>query len=187
MDDNRILDNLEGLYPWIKSISHDSPMPAEIIFNKGSAPIYQEWLENLRIFYAIDQGNQVSLLFDHEIPDGYSINDIHRIAVENLARDVEYGLGRLNFDGGFGLMAGGDYEASSITLNNLWDSIADELQDDLLVGIPTKDLVMFCRYSDSDAISNLKETINEAFDTGENKLTKSIFRYHIQDGIWLVH
>ena len=69
--------------------------------------------------------------------------------------------------GGHGLIVGGDHEAGSICLPGIWDWLSEYLNDNLIVGIPAKDLVLIVPESDTDKISNLKIFVYEIFKTGE--------------------
>ena len=152
------------------------------MFHRDASPIYKDWLGNLKIFYAIDQGDSVSLIMQEELPEGYSVQDIHKISSQNLENNIEYHFNKLNFEGGYGLLADGDYEASSIILDNIWNWISDELEDDIIVGIPTKDLVMMTPLSDTNGIINLASAISDVFEDGDHLLSKSLFYYSKTDG-----
>lgn len=178
---NRILQNRDLIYPWVKTSIHP-PTEKKVVFHEDDSPIYKDWLGDLKIFYAIDEGDSVSFLKQEELPEGYSVQDIHKISSQNLENNIEYRFNKLNFEGGYGLLAGGDYEASSITLDNIWNWIADELEDDIIVGIPTKDLVMMTPLSDTNGIINLASAISDVFKDGDYLLSKSLFRYSKTDG-----
>ena len=143
---NRLLENINKVYPWVKC-KLDSNVDADINFDPNNQPVFKDWLGNLRVFYAIDFGDHVSIIFENDVPEYYSIDEIHKIAISNLERDIEFKLGKLNFEGGYGILAGGDYEASSIMIKKIWNQIGNELQEDLIVGIPAKDLVFFAKAS----------------------------------------
>ncbi len=184
---NRILENKDKIYPLIKAMGNDSDSKNEVVFSKEDTPINEKWLSNLNVFYVIDQEEQVSFIQQKELPKDLSLDDIHKIAIQNLERDIEYRLNKLNFEGGYGLLAGGDFEASSITLSSLWESIANTLEDDLIVGIPSKDLVLIVCLSDTDAIISLAQSVNDIFEDGEHLLSKSLFRYSKKSGQWSLH
>ncbi len=173
---NRVLDQKDHIYPWIKTTVYPTTKE-EIEFDAEDTAVNKDWLGGLKIFYVIDQDKNVSFILKKEIPEGYNIDDIHKIAIQNLENNIEYRFNKLNIEGGYGLLAGGDYEVSSITIPSIWDWIVDELKDDVIVGIPAKDLVFITPFSDTDGIINITKAVNEIFEDGEHLLSKSLFRY----------
>tara|TARA_R100001132_G_C3266891_1_gene89576 strand:- start:946 stop:1524 length:579 start_codon:yes stop_codon:yes gene_type:complete len=183
---NRLLENINKVYPWVKC-KLDSNVDADINFDPNNQPVFKDWLGNLRVFYAIDFGDHVSIIFENDVPEYYSIDEIHKIAISNLERDIEFKLGKLNFEGGYGILAGGDYEASSIMIKKIWNQIGNELQEDLIVGIPAKDLVFFAKASDLNAIFEIVNSIKEIFKSNENFLSKSLFIYKHKSKKWSLY
>jgi uncharacterized protein YtpQ (UPF0354 family) len=173
-----------GIYPWIKvalfdtddmnetNESDDAPV---FELNGEEAPICKTWLGDLLIFYVVDKGDSFQMLLQRDLPKDVTNDELHQLAIDNLASTVEYTLQETNF-GGYGLIAGGNHEAGAICLPEIWDWLTDELNDDLIVAIPAKDLVLITPESDTDKTSNLKIFVHEIFKTGDRLLTKNIFR-----------
>lgn len=157
----------DKIYPWIKVVyapdEEDISPTLEIELNgSDQEPVYQDWLGNLAIFYAVDEGEQFSLLFKEDLPDDLSIEELHDIATSNLDRDVEFTFNQTNF-GGYGLIAGGDHEAGSLCLGGIWEWCSEELNDSLVVAVAAKDMVMMVPASDNEKISELKTFVNQLF------------------------
>jgi uncharacterized protein YtpQ (UPF0354 family) len=176
------------IYPWVKVyFADDDPRntPNQIEVTGEDSPIIRKWLGDLRILYVADMGNSFQVVLERDLPKNMKTEELHQLAVDNLNRDIEFKLYDTNF-GGHGLIAGGDHEAGSICLPGMWDWLTEHLNDDLIVGIPAKDLVILVPESDSDKIVNLKIFVHEMFKNGERLLTKNIFRYDRQTKEWTI-
>lgn len=86
--------------------------------------------------------------------------------------------------GFYGLVAGGNHEAGAICLPGLWKQLAIEMNDNLVVAIPAKDLLLFSPESDAAGILRMKESTAEILAIGEKLLTKTIFKYHKETADW---
>lgn len=82
------------------------------------------------------------LTYDH-IPEDMSVETIESKAFENLHRDITYRMVESKESGVYGLAAGGDFEAEALCLPGIWEYCSEELKDDLLIAVPTKDMVLF--------------------------------------------
>ncbi len=179
----------DKIYPWIKVfwLGDDDPRntPIQIDLNADDSPIKKNWLGDLAILYVADMGNNFQVILNRDLPKDISEEQLHKIAIDNLNRDIEFKLHDTNF-GGYGLVAGGDHEAGSICLPEVWGWLSEHLNDNLIVAIPAKDIVMLVRESDVDKISNLKIFVHEIFKKGERLLTKNIFRFSKDSKKWTI-
>jgi uncharacterized protein YtpQ (UPF0354 family) len=178
----------EKIYPWVKvTFKNDVPEDTKSEFQLvgENAIVMREWLGDLIIIYVADMGNNFQVLFERDLPANVTEEEVHQLAIDNLSRDIEFKLHETNF-GGHGLIAGGDHEAGSICLPGIWEWLADHFNDNLIVGIPAKDLVFIVTETDTDKISNLKISIHEFFKKGERLLTRNIFRFDKETKEWTI-
>lgn len=183
-----IIDEIKDkVYPWIKVIYEPGEIVPdsihEIEFAKEDEPIIKRWLGNLAIFYAVDMGDNFSLIQARDLTEYWTIDRIHEVSLDNLQRDIEYKFTNTNF-GGHGLIAGGDHEAGSICLTNLWDWCAENVNDNLIVAIPAKGMVMMVPENDSEKIEKLKEMVTDIFEYGDRLLTKQLYNFDRQTSSW---
>jgi len=184
-----IVSHRGKIYPWIKVFwtADDDPRntPIKIEFKGDESPIKKNWLGDLAILYVADMGNSFQVLLERDLPKDVTREELHQLAVDNLSRDIEFKLLDTNF-GGHGLIAGGDHEAGSICVPHLWDWLAEHLNDNLIVGIPAKDLVLMVPESEEDKVTNLKIFVHEIFKGGERLLTRNIFRFDREAKEWTI-
>ena len=186
MNFNEIKDKI---YPWIKVVYESGEAiqnsTKEIETTKDQQPLMQPWLGNLAIFYAFDEGNHFQLLQKKDLPIDLTIEELHSISINNLQRDIEYQFMETGF-GGYGLVAGGDHEAGALCLENIWAWCAEQIQSDLIVAIPAKDLILMVDAKDTEKTEALKSFVEKIFTTGERLLTKQLYHYSKTTGKWTV-
>ena len=178
----------DKIYPWVKvTFIDDDPNDnsTQLSLTGDDSPIFKNWLGDLAIFYVADTGDNFQILLERDLPVDVTKEALHQLAVENLNTDIEFKLHDTNF-GGHGLIAGGDHEAGSICLPEMWDWLTNHLSDNLIVGIPSKDLLIIVPESDNNKISNLKIFVHDIFKNGERLLTRNIFRYDREAKEWTI-
>lgn len=180
----------DKIYPWIKVVFEPSEKvpnsTQEIELKDEEQPIMQNWLGNLAIFYAVDEGDLYRLILQRDLPQNISIDELHNIATTNLERDIEFTFNETGF-GGHGLIAGGDHEAGSLTLPGIWGWCADQIQDNLIVAVPAKDLIMMVPEKDINKINALKSFVSEIFQEGERLLTKQLYHFDRLNSKWTLY
>jgi hypothetical protein len=179
----------DKIYPGVKVFFtvDDDPRntPIQIDLKGEDEPIKKEWLGDLGILYVADMGDRFQILLKSDLPNEVTKEELHQLSVDNLNRDIEFRLHETSF-GGHGLIAGGNHEAGSICLPNLWDWLVEYFNDNLIVAVPAKDLIMMVPESDKDKIANLKIFVHEIFKDGEKLLTKNIFKFDKETKIWSI-
>src|SRR6478609_6089826 len=168
---NMIFEEIRNkVYPWVKVLD-ETTSPSQVIeLSQEDSPIMRNWLGDLIILYAVDEGNRFTLLQYRDLPSTYTENDLYTIAITNLERDVQFKFLETGF-GGYGLVAGGDHETGSVTLPEVWNWCADQVDDNLVVALPAKDLIMMVPASAPDKIDALKQYVDRTFEEGERLLT----------------
>lgn len=179
----------DKVYPWIKVIYEAGEIipdsKHEIEFAMEDEPIMKNWLGNLAIFYVVDMGDSFSLIQTKDLTDYWTIERIHEVSLNNLQRDIEYKFTKTNF-GGHGLIAGGSHEAGSLCLTDIWDWCAENINDNLIVAVPAKDMVMMAPENDNDKIEKLKEMVTDLFENGDRLLTKQLFKFDREKSSWTI-
>jgi uncharacterized protein YtpQ (UPF0354 family) len=177
----------DKIYPWIKVMYEPGETipdsKHEITFDDDDQPIKQTWLGNLSIFYVVDTGDKFTLIQKRDLTDVWTINKIHEVALTNLDRDVEYKFTKTNF-GGHGLIAGGDHEAGALCMTGIWEWCSETIDDNLIVAVPAKDIVMMVPEKDIEKIDKLKEMVTDIFKDGERLLTKQLYKFDRQTSSW---
>jgi len=179
----------DKIYPWIKVVyepGKEVPNSTnEIELSAEDSPVNMAWLGNLAIYYAVDEGDNFSLILNRDMPVDLKLDQLHDLAITNLDRDVEFSFNETVF-GGYGLIADGNHEAGSLCLDGIWHWCAGQLHDNLVVAIPAKDMIMMVPVSDKDKISKLRKFVMELFKNGERLLTKQLYLFDRDKNNWSI-
>ncbi len=140
----------------------------------ATAPIAGE----LMAVFAFDTPDSVIYEITEALPEGAMAH-----ALENVLDLVE-GPEILG-DDPFLIQAGGTYEAS-LLLADFWDDLADQVQGDLVVAVPTRDLLMVSGTADADRYARLVQLVAEALaGSPRYPLSAQILRWEART--WVLH
>jgi uncharacterized protein YtpQ (UPF0354 family) len=144
-----------------------------------SSPLFREIAGDLLCFYGIDKGDNFVLLNKSQLPATVSLDDLDQIAKENLLADVEKNLQlhETNF-GAFGFSCGGNHEAALILLPEIWGILNDKLGEDIVFGVPSKDMCVFVSANSKEGIEGVQKMIVDIHQDGERLLSKKLFKYN---------
>lgn len=179
----------EKVYPRIKKNWAKNPLEAVTImasdndFNNGTNGETSEF-NNVPMFrimdsYVItllqDMGSTYMYLSYENIPQEASLERLQQQAFENLQRDITYRMVESKVPEVYGIIAGGDFEAESLCLTGIWADCSEKLQDDLLIAVPTKDVVLFTKASDKKAIRKMIKLAQENLKRNQKESPALIF------------
>ena len=121
-------------------------------------------------------GDAYEILKDNMLPPECDIIELYHKSCENLNRDVEFVVANTWY-GGFGIVADGHHEASSVCFKHIWQVCADKLEDDLIIMIPRKDVVLFAPAGNKETVQKMIDHGEQAYEQGENKISKNLYRF----------
>lgn len=184
--DSIIKTHSTKIYPWVKVFfDKNVVIENEVKITDVQFPVYRPWLGDLGIFYVADMGEHYQLILSSDLPESFSPDDLHKLAIANLQNNVTYKIHPAEF-GGYGLICGADLEATSITLPEIWEDIAQYVGHNLIVAIVARDLIFFVSENDTDKITNLKIFIHQFFKDGEKLLSRNLFTYNAISRQWKI-
>ena len=171
----------DRVFPWIKAAVADAP-PDELgggeTDNALSVDlVVREFMTDLVITFAVDEGDSFSLLQRQDIPKGMTDGDLFALAKKNLTEQVEFNLSGTSF-GGFGILAGGNHEAGALCLEFIWDAVVRQAGGDLVVAIPARDCLFMALASDLDQVEAMIGLAKDIFTQGERTLTDTLLLFH---------
>jgi len=145
-------------------------------FSEEDAPVIG-FLGDLNVVFAIKRGEDIyEILKDNMLPPECDIIKLYHKACENLNRDVEFVIANTWY-GGYGIVADGHHEASSVCFKHIWQVCADKLKDDLIIMIPRKDTVLFAPAGNKDIVEKMIDHGEKAYEQGENKISKKLLMF----------
>lgn len=179
---------LDKIYPRIKK--NWSKMPTETVvlmaannnFNNqddekqayNNSPMFR--IHDSYIITLIqDMGSTYLYLTYENLPDDTDIEALENKAFENLFRDVTYRMMESKEEGVYGLVSGGNFEAEALCLPCIWEDCSEVLQDDLLIAVPTRDVVLFTRAGDKKSIRKMIKLAWRLFEDNREQSPILIF------------
>ena len=140
--------------------------------------IWEKYNEDLIIVYAEDRENDINY-FTQDKFEALNIDKdtLLQFAVDNLDNLLPK-IEKVGENGNFVLIAGGDYEVSLILMSGLWTKNNFDVDGDIVIAIPNRDLVFITGSNDLSSIEKLKATVEESYETGNYNLTKNFYKWN---------
>ena len=149
---------------------------SKIIENFENTFVYEKYNSELYIFYAEDKENSISYFTKEKYEElNTGLESIREKAIENLNSIVSK-VERHGENGYFMLTAGGNYEASLI-LFDIWNKEYFPVNGNLIIGIPSRDVIIVTGTKDKENVERLKKTVNEINETGDHIVSDKIFEF----------
>ncbi|WP_461811923.1 hypothetical protein [Faecalimonas sp.] len=166
----------EKIYPWVKGELVDYQVINGKDISAQDTPLIT-FVGNLHIVLVINRGNDTyEIIRDKMLPPDCDIEELYHTACANLVRDVEFVVSQTLY-GGFGIVADGYHEASSLCFQQIWKMCAEKLKDDLLIMAPAKDTVVFLPLGQKEKLPYMKEYAKQAYERNRDKIGLQIFRF----------
>lgn len=175
--DDFIFD-IEKIYPRIKKNWAEHPekqvalMGYEAPDGKLNAPMITV-MDSYVVILMQDVGEGYMYLNYNHVPDNTDIRKLFDKAVDNMLRDKTFRMQESRNAGIFGILAGGDFEAESLLLD--WSEMSAELGSDLLIAVPTKDMVLFTKAGDRKKKKELIRMAGETFERNRKESPDLLF------------
>jgi uncharacterized protein YtpQ (UPF0354 family) len=131
----------------------------------------------LIVTYVVDTGDAYDLLQQrHLTKDGIDRDAVHGIGLNNLARLASERARVRPFKNVFAITMGGDFEASLMLLDPLWDEFFRRfVQGDYAVAAPARDILTFCDAASTAGVAELRELVRRVFPDGDHLLSEHLF------------
>ena len=156
-----------------------------------NAPDYQNmpmyrYMDSFVYFFMQDVGNAFTYLTYDNLPEDTDVQELQKTAFANMAANVHYQLSESKIKGVYGFLAGGDFEAESLLFPELFQQAADMLNDDLLISVPTKDIVFVTKANDLFLPGKMLKQARDMFETNLRQtphllFCRDVFRYNRKD------
>ena len=139
--------------------------------------VYDDFNNELIIIYAEDSPNNIRYITPQDL-DKVSVkkNELKSIATANL-RNI---LPKIELHSGpliSMITAGGDYDASLLLFDDLWRSDLPKVDGEIVVAIPSRDLLLFTGSNNSAGIAKLREVASKSAHEAAYRLTGQLFIY----------
>jgi hypothetical protein len=169
------------------AIPPEEPEPG-VSLSGENAIVFRDLKNGLFVCYVVDTGDEFEFVQQrHLTEDGIDDNRLHSIGIANLGDLVaEQGLSLVPHPEGilFGVLFGGNFEASLILLDFLWeDAFREFVSGDYVIAVPGRDILAFCDASSAEGLQELREAIELRKEADATHLISDDL-YVRRDGKW---
>lgn len=132
------------IVPIVKCIAEQGSPDKTVTLPLEHSPVIHPFASDIGVLYAFDRPDRFEYMSNRQVKSlGYSAEQLYEQAVRNLpSRLPEIKLHDCG-SGLFGFTAGGDFEASLLLIDDLWEQMADRLPGNALAAVPSRDLLFF--------------------------------------------
>lgn len=176
-EERYLFDNIKDkIYPWVKETLVDHAALNGKYISPKDTPIVS-FVGDLMIIFVIERGeDKFEILKDNMLPPETDIEALYQIACQNLVRDVKFVISNTMY-GGFGILADGHHEASSLCFKHIWSLCADKLNDDIVIMVPSKDMVLFVPAGQKKQIEDMHAYGLEAYNRNKDKISDKLYLF----------
>jgi hypothetical protein len=146
------------------------------------SPVLRSLCNGLLVCYVVDTGDEFEYVqYRRLAEDQIDEDELHNIGLANLTslvsssgvRVVPHPNGQM-----FAVLMGGNFEASLILLDWLWDdSFRQFVSGDYVIGIPARDILCFCDASSADGLMQVRAACERARSGGvDHPISNELYR-----------
>ncbi len=145
--------------------------------------VKEHLVADLWIVYAMDFPTQISTIKPEMLDElGVRPESLRELAIENL-RNILPPVEHHGEGCWFLLSAGSDYCASLLLLDNIWNQLRASVDGDLVVSVPTRDVVLVTGSNSSEGIAAVRAWAQKAENSGAYAISQTLLRR--KDGRWV--
>ncbi len=166
-----------GAIAYLKAVMPDAGTPALKVAH-ADEPVIRPFNHDLCVCYLVDRGSDFVYVQNRDLErDGISIERLHEIALQNLWKQTGVRPARVQpYQHIFAVLMGGDFEASLILLDQLWEhDFRQFVHGDYVAVLPARDVLAFCDSSSQEGLEELRQVIARVAPTGDHLLSQSIY------------
>ncbi len=176
-EEHYLFENIKHkIYPWVKETLVDYQALNGKYISPKDTPIVS-FVGDLMIIFVIERGEDTyEIIKDNMLPPDLSIEELYQTACENLAKNVKFVISNTMY-GGFGILADGHHEASSLCFKHIWSVCVDKLQEDIIIMAPAKDMVLFVPAGNQKLLDDMYAYGLEAYNRNKDKISTKLLRF----------
>jgi uncharacterized protein YtpQ (UPF0354 family) len=154
---------------------------------QADAPVIKQLAAGVVVTYVVDEPEGLVFIQNRHIAEaGIGIDELHMIGLGNLNNLCKKQLRVERHGPIYGLFLDGNFEASVILLEYIWQiELADLVEESFTIAIPARDILAFCDSSSEEGVATLKQMIGKIAENGDHLISRGLFRKdkHAPDGM----
>jgi uncharacterized protein YtpQ (UPF0354 family) len=147
-----------------------------IKLDEENAPVLKRLEGGLLVAYVMDEGKQFAYVQGRHLrAAGIGVDQLHVRAVANLGKLTEGRVTIRQYGPIWVLFCGGNFEASLILLDEMWDALSTYHSGEPVIALPARDILCFCKSSSTAGIAELRAAIKRCWPRGDHLITDKLF------------
>jgi uncharacterized protein YtpQ (UPF0354 family) len=143
----------------------------------GFRPAAERLVGDLSIVYAFDRPRSLDIMTEAErVALGVPVEELRALAVRNLRRLVPE-IRHHESGTGYVLLAGGNFEASLLLLDDLWVKLSADIKGELVACAPARDMILYTGSATPGAVEDLRELAARVITEGGYSLSGTLLRW----------
>ncbi|WP_175957843.1 hypothetical protein [Burkholderia sp. BCC0405] len=165
----------------VRAIAYLKPMVQDltpaISLSRGDSPVLRPLTDDLLVSYVADATDHLAFVqYRHLEQEGVSGDQLHLMAVSNLRALAEEKLAVREYGSIYVALMGGNFEASLLTLDAMWDYWYAHVAPQGFVAVaPARDLLAFCDSSSAQGLVELRHVVERSVDC-DHRLSAHLYR-----------
>jgi hypothetical protein len=132
------------------------------------------------VFYFIDHGEHFSYVNMGQLRSaGITLDELHKAGLRNLKaliKDEKSKLRLVKQGSAYGLIMGGNFEASLMLVDELWDGAFKKYAPNgPIAAVPARDVCAFCDADSQEGIAELKRITERVWQNGDHLISDRLF------------
>lgn len=177
-------NQIDKAIAYLKIDIFDKDVECVTLQEKGEPILLQ--MGDFLMSFLIDRGEIYYYIQRRDIDtEGITVEELAEIGVENLRKLANEHL-QVNVNKGvYSAILDGNFEASLVFLDGLWDVALQSLvRNKFIITIPARDVLAFCDSEDEDGLNQLKDICKRVWDNPESDHLLSNCLYIREDDKW---
>ncbi len=134
----------------------------DIKLSDEDSPVEHPLVADLFLFYGFEHPSCFTMVAQRDL--GRLVLDkksLHVIAIANLRRTIPQPELHQVFPGVFMLTCGGNFEATTLLLDEVWQQVSTMVAGGLVVAVPARDIVIFTGTDNHDGLSFMRSKVSD--------------------------
>ena len=167
-------------------MSLPSSVVPDIVLSHCDSPVDEQLVADLLVAYAFDQPTVFTMVANRDLERlDLDMRQLREIALTNLRRMIPLPELKEVYAGVGLITCGGDFEATTLLLDEVWKQIAGMVEGDLTVAVPARDVVLFTGSTNHDGLAFMRSKVSEILETGDHILTRHFLVR--REGEWSIY
>jgi uncharacterized protein YtpQ (UPF0354 family) len=148
-----------------------------VALGHADSPVFRDLANGLLVLYVVDAGQSFEFVQNrHLTAAGMTPEDLHAAALSNFHEFIAERT-RIQAHGGvFALFLDGNFEASLLLVDSLWDeALAEYAPNGFVVVVPARDVLAFTDAGSASGVDELRDVVSRVFPCGDHTIASDLY------------